>query len=69
MQMNLYVASITKWGSRLCGQKRKAGGTLHVTTELAEFNPRGSRDGMLKKIDRAGREIHCDGGKTTNFGV
>ena len=26
MQMNLYVASITKWGSRFCGQKRKAAG-------------------------------------------
>jgi hypothetical protein len=40
-----------------------------VRTEEADFDPRGSRDGMLMKIGRAGREIHCDGGEATNFDV
>lgn len=38
-------------------------------TEVADFDLRGSRDGMLMKIDRAGREIHCEGGEATKFDV
>lgn len=38
-------------------------------TEVADFDLRGSRDGMLMKINRAGREIQCDGGEATKFDV